>query len=132
VLWRHRLLKLSNRYYFETSLLAEFYFQKSEKIFQCLQFMATRSQAWTMEMRFVYGRRLIVTFFNRVLKEFFIWFQHRFYLYNIWDAFISIWDSLRYYGVDLCSFYKLANSNWNPNDYNVVYHSRFSANFTSH
>ena len=76
--------KLSNRYYFETSLLAEIYFLKTKikDISMPAIYNDEKSSMQLWKMPFMFSRKLLVTFIKRILKEYFL------YDFNIASLFI--------------------------------------------
>ncbi|MFH6604833.1 glycosyltransferase family 2 protein [Maribacter algicola] len=85
--------KLANRYYFETSLLAELYFQKTliKDIDMPAIYGDEKSNMSLSKMVFVFLGNLQLTFFKRILKEYFL------YDFNIGSIYI-------FFGVPLFSF----------------------------
>jgi dolichol-phosphate mannosyltransferase len=76
--------KLSNRYYFETSLLSEFYFQKIQIVDVSMPaiYSDEKSNMNVFKMIFVFSGKLSKTFLKRILKEYF------FYDFNIGSIYI--------------------------------------------
>jgi dolichol-phosphate mannosyltransferase len=89
------LSKLSNRYYFETSLLAELYFLKTRILDVAMPsiYGDEKSNMILWKMPFLFSRNLVVTFIKRILKEYFL------YNFNIASLFISIGLPLFLFGV---------------------------------
>ena len=87
--------KLSERYYFETSLLAEFYFQKAiiKDIAMPAIYGDEKSSMNIWKMPFVFGGRLLKTFFKRIVKEYFL------YDFNIGSIYILFGIPLFLFGV---------------------------------
>ncbi|MFC6096439.1 glycosyltransferase family 2 protein [Flavobacterium qiangtangense] len=67
--------KLSDRYYFETSLLSEFYFQKARVLDIPMPaiYGDEKSAMKIWKMPFVFGGRLAKAFLKRILKEYFLY-----------------------------------------------------------
>ena len=76
--------KLSNRYYFETSLLAEFYFQKAriKDIPMPAIYGDEKSSMNLWKIPFEFGSKLAFTFLKRIGKEYFL------YDFNIGSIYI--------------------------------------------
>jgi hypothetical protein len=76
--------KLSNRYYFETSLLAEFYFQKAriKDVAMPAIYGDEKSNMNLWKIPFEFGGKLIITFLKRIGKEYFL------YDFNIGSIYI--------------------------------------------
>ncbi len=89
------LTKLSNRYYFETSLLSELYFFKTriKDIPMPSIYADEKSSMQLWKMPFLFSRKLIVTFFKRIIKEYFL------YDFNIASLFIIIGLPLFTFGI---------------------------------
>ncbi len=86
---------LSNRYYFETSLLAELYFQKTriKDIAMPAIYGDEKSSMQVWKMPFLFGTRLIKTFFKRILKGYFL------YDFNVGTIYILFGLPLFLFGV---------------------------------
>lgn len=67
--------KLANRYYFETSLLAELYFEKAciKDIPMPAIYGEEKSSMKIWQMPFVFSTRLTNTFIKRIVKEYFLY-----------------------------------------------------------
>jgi dolichol-phosphate mannosyltransferase len=89
------LSKLSNRYYFETSLLSELYFLKARILDVAMPsiYNDEKSNMALWKMPFLFSRKLVVTLFKRVLKEYFL------YNFNIASLFISLGLPLFLFGI---------------------------------
>ena len=89
------LSKLSNRYYFETSLLAELYFQdaKIKDVSMPAIYADEKSNMVLWKMPFLFSRKLIVTFFNRIIKNYFL------FNFNIASLFIITGLPLFLFGI---------------------------------
>lgn len=87
--------KLSNRYYFETSLLAELYFihARVRDIPMPAIYGDERSNMNVWKMPFLFGRKLCVTFFKRIIKTYFL------YDFNIGSIYILFGLPLFLFGV---------------------------------
>jgi len=87
--------KLSDRYYFETSLLSEFYFQKAAvmDIPMPAIYGDEKSSMNIWKMPFVFGGKLLKTFIKRILKEYFL------YDFNIASLFILLGAPLFIFGI---------------------------------
>ena len=87
--------KLSNRYYFETSLLAELYFHKTRIIDIPMPaiYADEKSNMNVFKMVFVFLRRLSKTFVKRILKEYFI------YDFNIGSIYLLFGVPLFLFGI---------------------------------
>ncbi|MFD1292705.1 glycosyltransferase family 2 protein [Lutibacter holmesii] len=92
--------KLSNRYYFETSLLAEFYFQKIriKDISMPAIYADEKSNMNVFKMVFVFLGRLSKTFVKRILKEYFI------YDFNIGSIYLLFGFPLFLFGIIFGTF----------------------------
>jgi hypothetical protein len=92
--------KLSNRYYFETSLLAELYFQKTQIIDISMPaiYGDEKSNMNVSKMVFVFLARLSKTFLKRVMKEYFI------YDFNIGSIYILFGFPLFLFGIIFGTF----------------------------
>lgn len=86
---------LSNRYYFETSLLSEFYFQKLQVIDISMPaiYGDEKSNMNVSKMIFVFLARLSKTFLKRVVKEYFL------YDFNIGSVYIFFGFPLFLFGI---------------------------------
>ncbi len=89
--------KLSNRYYFETSLLAEFYFQKTPitDVPMPAIYGDEKSNMNVSKMVFVFIGNLSKTFLKRILKEYFL------YDFNIGSIYIIFGFPLFLFGLVL-------------------------------
>lgn len=89
------LSKLSNRYYFETSLLAELYFLKAriKDIPMPSIYGDEKSNMVLWKMPFLFSRKLTTTFMKRILKEYFL------YNFNIASLFIVVGLPLFLFGI---------------------------------
>ena len=69
------LRKLSNRYYFEPSLIAELYFIKSriKDVAMPAMYGDEKSSMKVWKMPFVFSSKLAVTFFMRIVKSYFLY-----------------------------------------------------------
>jgi glycosyltransferase involved in cell wall biosynthesis len=87
--------KLSNRYYFETSLLAELYFQKIQIIDIPMPaiYADEKSNMNVSKMIFVFSGKLSKTFFKRIVKEYFL------YDFNIGSVYILFGFPLFLFGI---------------------------------
>ncbi|MGF1560333.1 MAG: glycosyltransferase family 2 protein [Flavobacteriaceae bacterium] len=87
--------KLSNRYYFETSLLAELYFQKTliKDIDMPAIYADEKSSMNVAKMVFVFFGKLSRTFVKRILKEYFL------YDFNIGSVYIFFGLPLLLFGI---------------------------------
>jgi dolichol-phosphate mannosyltransferase len=92
--------KLSNRYYFETSLLAELYFQKTQIIDISMPALYgdEKSNMNISKMVFVFLAKLSKTFLKRVMKEYFI------YDFNIGSIYILFGFPLFLFGIVFGTF----------------------------
>lgn len=92
--------KLSNRYYFETSLLAELYFQKIQIIDIPMPaiYEDEKSNMNILNMVFIFSGRLSKTFFKRIMKEYFL------YDFNIGSIYIFFGFPLFLFGVIFGAF----------------------------
>ncbi|MCW1148822.1 glycosyltransferase family 2 protein [Flavobacterium lacisediminis] len=87
--------KLSNRYFFETSLLAELYFQKA--IIKDVAMPAiygdekSSMNVWTMPI--IFGSKLFKTFCKRIVKQYFL------YDFNIGSLYVFFGLPLFFFGV---------------------------------
>lgn len=86
VLREINLKNLSNRYYFETSLIAELYFVKAriKDIPMPAIYGDEKSSMSLWKMPFLFSRKLVVTFLKRILKEYFL------YDFNIGSLYILL------------------------------------------
>jgi dolichol-phosphate mannosyltransferase len=89
------LEKLSNRYFFETSLLAQFYFEKAivKDVAMPAIYADEKSSMNVWKMPFVFGGKLLSTFFKRILKEYFL------YDFNIGSMYILTGTPLFFFGI---------------------------------
>ncbi len=89
------LSKLSNRYYFETSLLAELYFLQTRIMDVAMPsiYGDEKSNMILWKMPFLFSRKLVVTFIKRILKEYFL------YNFNIASLFIIVGLPLFLFGI---------------------------------
>lgn len=87
--------KLANRYYFETSLLAELYFihARVRDIPMPAIYGDEKSNMNVWKMPFLFGRKLSVTFFKRIIKSYFL------YDFNIGSIYILFGLPLFLFGV---------------------------------
>jgi glycosyltransferase involved in cell wall biosynthesis len=67
--------KLANRYYFETSLLSQLYFEKAaiKDVAMPAIYGEEKSGMKIWQMPFVFGARLTSTFIKRIVKEYFLY-----------------------------------------------------------
>ena len=86
---------LSNRYYFETSLLSELYFEKNKikDISMPAIYGEEKSNMQLWKMPFVFGIRLVKTFIKRIVKEYFL------YDFNIGSLYVLVGFPLFIFGV---------------------------------
>lgn len=89
------LSNLSNRYYFETSLLSELYFTKAriKDVSMPAIYGDEKSNMVLWKMPFLFSRKLTVTFVKRIVKEYFL------YNFNIASLFIIVGLPLFLFGV---------------------------------
>lgn len=89
------LSKLANRYYFETSLLAELYFLqvRVKDVPMPAIYGDEKSNMNVWKMPFLFGRKLFVTFWKRILKTYFL------YDFNIGSIYILFGLPLFLFGV---------------------------------
>ncbi|RTE55121.1 glycosyltransferase family 2 protein [Arenibacter aquaticus] len=87
--------KLSNRYYFETSLLAQLYFEKANinDIPMPAIYGDEKSNMKIWKMPFVFGARLTNTFVKRIIKEYFL------YDFNIGSVYLLFGFPLFMFGL---------------------------------
>lgn len=87
--------KLSNRYYFETSLLAQLYFEKASinDIPMPAIYGDEKSSMKIWQMPFVFGARLTNTFVKRIVKEYFL------YDFNIGSVYLLFGFPLFMFGL---------------------------------
>lgn len=87
--------KLSNRYYFETSLIAELYFVKAriKDVSMPSIYGDEKSSMKLWQMPFLFSTKLTVTFFKRIAKEYFL------YDFNIGSIYILFGFPLFFFGV---------------------------------
>ena len=87
--------KLSNRYYFETSLLAQLYFEKASinDIPMPAIYGDEKSSMKIWQMPFVFGARLTNTFVKRIIKEYFL------YDFNIGSVYLLFGFPLFMFGL---------------------------------
>lgn len=100
VLSKVDLFKVSDRYYFETSLIAELYFQDAriKDVAMPALYGNERSSMSVWKMPFVFFPRLIKTFFKRILKTYFI------FDFNISSIYLLLGVPLFTYGVVFGSY----------------------------
>lgn len=91
---------LSNRYYFETSLLSEFYFQKKQinDISMPAIYSDEKSNMNVFKMIFVFLAKLSKTFFKRIVKEYFL------YDFNIGSIYILFGLPMFLFGIIFGTF----------------------------
>ncbi|MCM4152772.1 glycosyltransferase family 2 protein [Arenibacter sp. N53] len=87
--------KLANRYYFETSLLSQFYFEKAaiKDIPMPAIYGEEKSNMKIWKMPFVFGARLTSTFTKRIVKEYFL------YDFNIGSVYLLFGFPLFMFGL---------------------------------
>ncbi len=95
VLEKLNFSNLSNRYYFETSLLSELYFEKAKikDISMPAIYGEEKSNMQLWKMPFVFGIRLVKTFLKRIIKEYFL------YDFNIGSLYVLVGFPLFIFGV---------------------------------
>lgn len=87
--------KLSNRYYFETSLISRLYFEKAsiKDVSMPAIYNDEESNMKVWKMPFLFIKNLTVTFVKRILKEYFL------YNFNVASLFIIVGFPLFLFGV---------------------------------
>ncbi len=87
--------KLADRYYFETSMLAELYFQRAtiKDIDMPAIYADEKSNMNVMHMVFVFFGKLFKTFMKRIIKEYFL------YDFNIGSVYILAGVPLLFFGI---------------------------------
>jgi hypothetical protein len=87
--------KIHNRYFFETSLLAEFYFQNAKIIDIPMPaiYGDEQSNMNVFKMLFIFSKNLTVTFFKRIIKRYFL------YDFNIGSVYLLIGIPLFLFGI---------------------------------
>lgn len=87
--------KLANRYYFETSLLSQLYFEKTaiKDIPMPAIYGEEKSSMKIWQMPFVFGARLTSTFIKRIVKEYFL------YDFNIGSVYLLFGFPLFMFGL---------------------------------
>lgn len=95
VLEKLNFSNLSNRYYFETSLLSELYFEKAKikDVSMPAIYGDEKSNMQLWKMPFVFGFRLIRTFIKRIVKEYYL------YDFNIGSLYLLVGLPLFLFGV---------------------------------
>ena len=95
LLTKINLEKLSNRYYFETSLLSELYFQHAriKDVAMPAIYADEKSNMILWKMPFLFSRKLLITFVKRIAKEYFL------FNFNIASLFIVTGLPLFLFGV---------------------------------
>jgi hypothetical protein len=95
VLKKINFSNLSNRYYFETSLLSEFYFQNAiiSDIAMPAIYGDEKSNMNTSKMLIVFSKNLTITFFKRIIKKYFL------YDFNIGSVYIFFGFPLLLFGI---------------------------------
>ncbi|GBF21868.1 MULTISPECIES: glycosyltransferase family 2 protein [Arenibacter] len=86
---------LANRYYFETSLLSQLYFEKAaiKDIAMPAIYGEEKSSMKIWQMPFVFGTRLTNTFIKRIVKEYFL------YDFNIGSVYLLFGFPLFMFGI---------------------------------
>lgn len=86
---------LANRYYFETSLLSQLYFEKAaiKDIAMPAIYGEEKSSMKIWQMPFVFGARLTNTFIKRIVKEYFL------YDFNIGSVYLLFGFPLFMFGI---------------------------------
>ena len=86
---------LANRYYFETSLLSQLYFEKAaiKDVAMPAIYGEEKSSMKIWQMPFVFGARLTSTFIKRILKEYFL------YDFNIGSVYLLFGFPLFMFGL---------------------------------
>lgn len=87
--------KLANRYYFETSLLSQLYFEKAaiRDVAMPAIYGTEKSSMKIWQMPFVFGARLTGTFIKRIVKEYFL------YDFNIGSVYLLFGFPLFMFGL---------------------------------
>jgi glycosyltransferase involved in cell wall biosynthesis len=87
--------KLANRYYFETSLLSQLYFEKAaiKDVAMPAIYGQEKSSMKIWQMPFVFGARLTNTFIKRIVKEYFL------YDFNIGSVYLLFGFPLFIFGL---------------------------------
>ncbi len=87
--------KLANRYYFETSLLSQLYFEKAaiKDVAMPAIYGEEKSGMKIWQMPFVFGARLTSTFIKRIVKEYFL------YDFNIGSVYLLFGFPLFMFGL---------------------------------
>ncbi len=87
--------KLANRYYFETSLLSQLYFEKAviKDVAMPARYGEEKSSMKIWQMPFVFGSRLTGTFIKRIVKEYFL------YDFNIGSVYLLFGFPLFMFGL---------------------------------
>ncbi|MBU2904658.1 MULTISPECIES: glycosyltransferase family 2 protein [Arenibacter] len=87
--------KLANRYYFETSLLSQLYFEKAaiKDVPMPAIYGEEKSNMKIWKMPFVFGARLTSTFLKRIVKEYFL------YDFNIGSVYLLFGFPLFMFGL---------------------------------
>lgn len=87
--------KLANRYYFETSLLSQLYFEKAaiKDVAMPAIYGEEKSSMKIWQMPFVFGARLTNTFIKRIVKEYFL------YDFNIGSVYLLFGFPLFMFGL---------------------------------
>jgi glycosyltransferase involved in cell wall biosynthesis len=87
--------KLANRYYFETSLLSQLYFEKAaiKDVAMPAIYGEEKSSMKIWQMPFVFGARLTSTFMKRIVKEYFL------YDFNIGSVYLLFGFPLFVFGL---------------------------------
>ena len=87
--------KLANRYYFETSLLSQLYFEKAaiKDVAMPAIYGEEKSSMKIWQMPFVFGARLTSTFVKRIVKEYFL------YDFNIGSVYLLFGFPLFMFGL---------------------------------
>lgn len=87
--------KLANRYYFETSLLSQLYFEKTaiKDVAMPARYGEEKSSMKIWQMPFVFGSRLTGTFIKRIVKEYFL------YDFNIGSVYLLFGFPLFMFGL---------------------------------
>lgn len=87
--------KIHNRYFFETSLLAEFYFQNAQIIDIAMPaiYGDEKSNMNVFKMLYIFSKNLTVTFFKRIVKRYFL------YDFNIGSVYLLIGIPLFIFGI---------------------------------
>ena len=87
--------KLANRYYFETSLLSQLYFEKAviKDVAMPARYGEEKSSMKIWQMPFVFGSKLTGTFIKRIVKEYFL------YDFNIGSVYLLFGFPLFMFGL---------------------------------